>query len=520
MHDETREDGPSAAWPLTFRWAHLADWLLRHPLALALPVQAALLLTDLARLPIWGDEQSSLTRASSTLDALLRALATNVHPVLYFVSLRAWLSLPCPAEPLVCARALSVLFLLAATILVDRCWLRGLDPASRAWFLALWALSPALLLYGRMARSYSLQLLLGTAAVFMGQRLVERRSAATVLGFAAAAVALLHTHYLPGLAVVSAVTALMLWTALRARDARAAGALAIALAVIAIGLAPWLDAFLRSVRLVSNGVPHRVFEQAWLDAGAALAYAAVSFSIGESLPAWLLAVAVVLVPAAVWLAARGGRERPPWLPLVIITGAIAFVGAHSWVSYAFVAGRLLFLLPFWLLLLVLGGRRAPRLRTAVCAALLLASAAGIDAYFGQSGFLNKAYVIPAAAIRDAIRERTAGAPAVLVLDDSNVPIAVPGLRTIRIADRRAFDEVLQLADGRAELVWFVRAAHDGSREAWSARVEQAFAPRFTLRRRGFVPYSAFDRWLMGLAGWPERPSHVVELIEMRARRGG
>jgi hypothetical protein len=42
---------------------------------------------------------------------------------------------------------------------------------------------------------------------------------------------------------------------------------------------------------------------------------------------------------------------------------------------------------------------------------------------------------------------------------------------------------------------------------------------FEIRRHLFTPYSTLDRWLMGIAGWPDRPTHAVEVLEMRRRPG-
>ena len=189
----------------------LTDWLLRHPLALCLPLQAGLLFADLGRLPVWGDEQNSLQRAAMSFAQLTRSIESDVHPPLYFMLLGAWLSLLGHAGSIVAARALSALVVLAATVVVDRSWFSRLDARTRAWCLALWTLSPVLLLYGRMARSYALQLLLATIALETGRRYAARHTAGQLLAYAAAATALLYIHYLPGIAVVTSVTVVMLW---------------------------------------------------------------------------------------------------------------------------------------------------------------------------------------------------------------------------------------------------------------------------------------------------------------------
>ena len=90
----------------------------------------------------------------------------------------------------------------------------------------------------------------------------------------------------------------------------------------------------------------------------------------------MIAALLLLAAPLALLIAQGVRQRPAWLAVVAPAALIAFVGARHWVSYAFVAGRLLFLVPFSLLLVVLGGRTMPRLRAGVGVALLLLSLAG------------------------------------------------------------------------------------------------------------------------------------------------
>jgi len=66
-------------------------------------------------------------------------------------------------------------------------------------------------------------------------------------------------------------------------------------------------------------------------------------------------------------------------------------------------------------------------------------------------------------------------------------------------------------------VGYASCGHDASGQGWNRRVEELFAQRFTIRRTRFAPYSAFDRRLMRLAGWSDRPTHAVEVLEMRRR---
>jgi hypothetical protein len=498
------------------RGLRILTWLQLHPLVACLPVQAVLLFVDLGRFPVWGDEQSSLDRAGGVVPH------DTVHPDLYFLLLRSWMAALCGGPCIAGARALSALFAIAATIVLDRCWLRRLDRRTRTWVLVLWTLSPALLLYGRMARSYSAQLLLGLLALYAGSLYARRPALRSLVAYAAASTALLHVHYLPGIAVVAGVATAMARTALARRRPAALWPALAPLLLIAAASAPWVMGMTDAVERVSHHSGYHVVGPL-ADAGLALVFLAVSFSAGEALPFWLLAALAVLAPLlaiAVW---RGVQQRPSWTPFVAPTATIAFIAAYRWVSYAFVAGRLLFLLPFYLMLLVHGARPSARGGAALCAAMALLSLAGIGAYFAQSGFLNKAYVIPTQAIADAIRDRSRDAPATVIVDayGSDLSAIVPrlpsGTRTLSIADSASAARAAALAaEPGLRQLWFVHGAHDVSPEQWNALVVGAFAERFAVRRTGFAPYSTLDRCLMRLAGWPQQPRYAIELVELNA----
>ena len=130
--------------------------VLRHPLRWLLPIQGALLLTRLDLLPIWGDEQFTLGVAALPWSEIGSALSADIHPPLYFALLKAWMALAL-TEPIVWARLFSAVTALGTTVALDRLWLSRQPAEPRAWFLALWSLSPLLLLDARMARSYALQ---------------------------------------------------------------------------------------------------------------------------------------------------------------------------------------------------------------------------------------------------------------------------------------------------------------------------------------------------------------------------
>ncbi len=495
----------------------------RHPLVLFLPIHAALLFYRLGLLPIWGDEDLALERSVQPLAEMLLSLRENVHPPLYYIVAHHWLALCGWGNQIESLRGLSVLCGLAALLAVDRCWLRSLDLRSRWWFCALWAFSPCLLLYARMGRDYALQLLLGVLLLRAAAQLIRTPGLQRVrVGYALLAALLLYVHYLPALAISAAVAMVLSWRLVRRRDLGLVAAVVVPLLLIALAYAPWLPALADAIERVGRTPPYRLVSNPVLNHGVNLGYAFVSFAFGETLPLPVLAAALLLAPCLLILLAVALRRPPEWLAPVLLTALVGYAGASRWVSFAFVPARLLFVYPFFLLLLVHGRSRAPRFGNAVCAGLLCVSLAGVGAYFRQEGFLNKSYLIPFDAIAALIRERSLVGETSVVLDEYStnaksllrrLPAGVPG---ILLSSAEAAGRVRDLArEPTGATVWLVRNTHDVSPGGLVPALEAELGQRYALRRHFFVPYATVDRIAMRLAGWRERPDYMIEVVEMR-----
>src|ERR1039457_2107062 len=140
-----------------------------------------------------------------SLHSLIQFVAQDVHPPLYYLLLYCWQKIPLEISFAVQARLISVLFALLGTVALDRLWGARLEPRTRLTLLALWTLSPCLLLYARMCRSYTLQTLFAiVAAALLWQVAAQatRRSAALL---ALTLLAALYTHYAAGIALLAAV---------------------------------------------------------------------------------------------------------------------------------------------------------------------------------------------------------------------------------------------------------------------------------------------------------------------------
>ncbi len=485
------------------------DLIRRHLVWVALAAQTLLLTPRLDLLPLWDDERITLHTAGRPPAQIIRAVQVDVHPPLYYFLTGAWWQLPLPGNRLLRTRALSVLLALAATVLFHRLWLRHLPFERRALVLILWVTSPCLLLYARIARSYTLQLLLVVVAIRLAHDwLRDPGSRRFQIGYVAAATVLLYTHYLPGLAVVASTTALVLWR----RQWRGLGLLG----WIALGYLPWIVTLVHTAGLVAATSPYRVAGNWAVENVFKLGYAFVALQFGETIPLWAGVVALLLLPAigaALWSAWRQGPHPPV---LFLLLAAAGYFIAASWVSFAFVGARLLFLLPFYYLFLLRGVEIRRPLGALTYAGLLLVAAAGASSYYRKQDFLNKGYLVDFEAISRTVHQRTGSETAYVLVDrfstSAGYSLHGPNLPYVRIvasdtARKEALDRIVH---DRPPRVWYVHHTRYGTGHQ---DLVERLAPAYQVERHLFVPYSSWDRAVMRVVGQGDPPTHVIEALE-------
>jgi uncharacterized membrane protein len=489
-------------------WAYMQ----RNPLAWALPLQALLLLSNLDLLDPWNDEWFTVDTVAQPGSDVVSAIAEDIHPPLYFVLLHYWIQLPWTISPLASMRAMSAVWALAATVLIYFLWLRQEGQRFQWMFLALWALSPSLLLHARMARSYSMELALASLAIYTALQWAEQpRNWKWLLAHISSSTALLYTHYLSGLAVAAAV-----WLAFLIKKRFTLATTQAA--VLAVLYAPWVPVLISVLhRAYWSGRPYP-YEGGNVisDQIVRLAYLFVSFSFGETYSTAGLLLSVVLAPILIYALWRSLGTRPAWLPIVLVATLIAWIGVSRLEQFVFTPALLLFVLPFFLILIV------RQLNLLAFAALLVLYTGADYAYFTKSGFLVKPYAAPYQEMADIILDGSRGQNAIVAVNawrSFSQPLLDrlgDRVQVILLVDEASAGELLEAARTACpSVIWLWSRAGDPSPGRFVTQLDQDLREGREVRRRDFSAYSLPERWARRLLRGPGQPDYYYSLSEFR-----
>jgi len=465
-------------------------------LILCLIVQSMLMTNSLGLLPMWNDELFTVRAARQSVAALLEMVRGDVHPPLYFLLAHYWIESAPGGETLTQLRLLSVVFALLATIALDRLWLKHVPGRLRAWCLSLWTLSACLLLYSRMARSYSLQVLGFIVVCWAVWRWSQEFASWTrMLIWSGSLAVLLYTHYVPGIAAWAGANLLMLRSA-RGHPSRLLIGNGIVLAVYL----PWLVT-LTSVLALWRAKPSLLLltSNSLLETVIKLAYWVFSCFYGEAIPVWMLPVTALLAMPVAWLLWKGASVEHSWILPAAVTALIGFAGVAGWVSYAFGPARLLFLFPLATLATAAGAYRARRAGGLVAGALLAVNVIGIGSYFQARDLLNIGYLAPMDRIARDIATSSFPADTIVLVDGPNLSGVVleyylPGFSTREIFNKQDAESARQeIANPAIRHVWLLRNPHDVTpghqlegletdlRQSWQGQLHPYVAFSFTHR---------------------------------------
>jgi hypothetical protein len=485
----------------------------RNPLVWALPLQALLLLSNLDLLDPWGDEWFTLTTVPKPLSQIVSGVAENIHPPLYFILLHYWTQLPWPMSPVASMRAMSVTWMLLATVVIYLLWLRREEIRFQQMFLALWVLSPCLLLHARMARSYSMQLALASLAIYTAPQWAEQpRNWKWLLAYIGSSAALLYTHYLSGLAVAAGVCVIFLF---KRRFILAATQVAL----LTILYAPWVPVLASKLGQIGSSYQLESYEGGSIisDQIVRFAYLFVSFTFGETHSTVSLLLSVVLAPILIYSLWRAVGNRPAWLPLVLVATCIAWIGVSTIEQFVFMPNHLMFALPFFLILML------RQMNPLAFAALLVLYVSADYAYFTRNGFLVKPYATPYREMADVIRDGSRGGNALVALDmyaafPDPLLSRLGNSIQVNVLNEASAYEVLEAArsgPSRVSVIWLWRRTKDVSPGAFITKLEQDLSTSREVRRHEFVRYSLPERWVRRLLRGPGQPKYYYSLSEFR-----
>jgi hypothetical protein len=298
---------------------------------------------------------------------------------------------------------------------------------------------------------------------------------------------------------------------------------ALPVVVIALLYLPWLTTMFRALTAWRTSTTYQV-NNLFVDQLVRIAYWFVSFSFGETISTVGIVLGAVLIPALAFALYRGMRSRPRWMGLVVAASLIAYIGVSRWTGFPFTPARVLFALPFFLILLA-KGIDSSRLGSILFAGLLVIYISGDYNYFAKIGYLNKAYCVPyqemaAVITHDSARDSPASTAVLLIDGYSSVSEPLlnrlgKGVRVISLDNEQAADEELESVRHGPGVIWFWRRTHDTSPDKFVSRLEAELARGRLVKQYDYLPYSKPERWILRLLRGPGQPEYFYRLSEMR-----
>ncbi len=213
---------------------------------------AVLRLNGLTANDLWADELFSWRLTRLSIGELLAALGADIHPPLYFILLKAFVSLF--GDSLMSLRIFQALPSIATVGLTFVFARARVDRTTAAMAAAIVLLSPASIYYAHQVRAYALCEMMSVVVAAAMSRYARTRRPIDLVAFALAATAMNYLHFI-GPFFLAGVFALAAYLAATGRIARPAFlAVVLALALASAVLVPWLWYLLSHSRVVGTQV--------------------------------------------------------------------------------------------------------------------------------------------------------------------------------------------------------------------------------------------------------------------------
>jgi uncharacterized membrane protein len=347
-------------------------------------------------LSLWMDELFSLQWATGSVSQLIAASIQDFHPPLYFLMLKGWLAVAGESD-----YALRFLSIAASWLSLAVCYRLGRLWGNR-WLAILMTglcgFSPMLVLFGRMARYYSIATLLGLALTYVLFRLLrEDGHWALWLLYGVLSLASLYTFYLTGLLIVAGGWAALIlgrWRLLRRW-------LLVGL-MIAAGMAPWVGVILRQV--VQTGHGEAILSTGLLGLVLKFGYLVYDVGVGQTIFPWrpigflgaVITIAIFLLGVVRWWREKTGKSVLLITATSVVGGIVLIHLFSPRTPFMVVPARLLFVAPL-IYAVVAWGVLNLRLRWAIMCLFLLGGCWTVSFlnYYRQEEFLDPIYLTPA-----------------------------------------------------------------------------------------------------------------------------
>jgi hypothetical protein len=302
------------------------------------------------------------------------------------------------------------------------------------------------------------------------------------------------------------------------------------LALLAAGVlySPWLMVLFQTLQRTTTREVHLVAGNAVADAIARPVFWFVSFTFGEAFPLWAVLVGLATGPVVLWIFGRSVRlrskESPECIALLALATVIAYAGTVLWVSLPFTPARLLFLLPFYLILLARGLVSNPRATALALCGVAVVWFGGLSSYFQRDGFLNKGYLIPFAELASHVEHNSQPSETLVLIDGYNtdpkplVAELAPPYRCLVIHSAETASAAAQaVAETTAPTVWFFGNTHDIAPGRVHENLKAALRLRYNETEQLFVPYSELDHFVLRRLGWRDVPTHHYQMLQFEWR---
>ena len=465
--------------------------------ALALIVFATLVSVCIGTREFWIDETITaghVRTLANTQDAY--------HPSGYYLLLYLWTRAFGASD--LALRAFSVPWALLCFGVLAELAKRALGRWEAVLGLWLFALSPFVVLYFRMARFYSLNTAVGLLVAYCAVLVIQEGKWRHWLGLALAAGAMVELDYIGTMVLMLLYAGLTVLAVRRKHVARAAVSAIPFLALLAVSAATVLQ---RASALHDFGAR---------EGGGSLAHLALrlllppfALAVGETTDTWRLYITgpAILAAAAGAVAgfrlrgAKAGYDVVRWgwpVTVLVSAGVLSTVARSEPLSAA--ARSALFTAPLAYLVIAGGlcALRGPRLRVVAMAAMVLANLYGLVNYFAGEQFLNPGFAVPWREVARTIEaQRQPGDLIISFYDTSILRYAkLPGF--IYEWEEQSNPEQMQLVrewSRHGGRVWLI-ARDRGS--ALSRRLTEERLADLTKRAArtetlSLMPYSALDR---------------------------